>query len=370
MANKHRTPLLIGLVLLLPGTGAATYWAAHGRYIESTDNAYIEASTTALSPQVAGIARTVPVRENTPVHAGDILLTIDDRDYRARLQQAEARQRAANAALARLDQQLNLQQSLIAEAKAARESALAEKERAEHDAHRYDELATTSAASRQQQEDARADARKARAELAANDARLQAARRQQQVLAAQRVEAEAALQQAKSDLELAQLDLDHTVIRAPFDGVVGNKQVEAGQYLRPGVQIMSLVPLPLVYITANFKETQLEHMQQGQQVTITVDAFPNQPISGEVESFSPASGARFSLLPPENATGNFTKIVQRIPVRIRVAGDTPLKGALRPGMSVVVDVDTRSNGERPQNGQGLAEALQRTEAGGILASSP
>ena len=155
------------------------------------------------------------------------------------------------------------------------------------------------------------------------------------------------LAQAQATLDVAQNDLDNTVIKAPVDGVVGNKGVQTGQYVKVGTQLMAVVPLPQVYIVANFKETQLENMRPGQPVEISIDAYPNHKLIGTVESFAPASGAVFSLLPPENATGNFTKVVQRVPIRIAVPKENALAGLLRPGLSVEVSVDTRAVGTGP-----------------------
>jgi membrane fusion protein (multidrug efflux system) len=194
---------------------------------------------------------------------------------------------------------------------------------------------------------ATADMRKAQAELARTKAQLNAERGQLVVLRAEREEATAKLARDQAALVVAEVDLDNTIIRAPVDGVVGNKAVELGQYVRAGAQLMAVVPLPAVHIVANFKETQIERMRPGQRVEISVDAYPNVTLEGQVESFAPASGAVFSLLPPENATGNFTKIVQRVPVRIAVPDDNPLAGLLRPGLSVEVRVDTRAADDGP-----------------------
>ena len=204
---------------------------------------------------------------------------------------------------------------------------------------------TTDFASRQRYEQAQADARKAEAEAARTRAALAAAQSQEGVLRSQRREEAARLQQARANLRLAENDLDNTVIRAPVAGVAGNRAGQIGQYVKPGTELVSLVPLPRVYVTANFKETQLTRIRPGQRAEIAVDAYPDHALVGKVESFAPASGAEFSLLPPDNATGNFTKIVQRVPIRIALPTKEPLAQLLRPGLSVTVTVDTREKGD-------------------------
>jgi membrane fusion protein (multidrug efflux system) len=212
---------------------------------------------------------------------------------------------------------------------------------------------TSDFASRQRFEQAEADARKAEAALAKSRAAFAAEQNQLAVLRSQQREEEAKLQQARANLQITQNDLDNTVIRAPMSGVAGNRAGQIGQYVKPGTQLLSLVPLPRVYVTANFKETQLTRMRLGQVAEVWVDAYPDLTLEGRIESFAPASGAQFSLLPPDNATGNFTKIVQRVPVRIALPANGPLAGLLRPGLSVTVSVDTREAGE---GGIGTAHA--------------
>jgi membrane fusion protein (multidrug efflux system) len=230
---------------------------------------------------------------------------------------------------------------MIGQAEAALASAEVEVDRARLDRRRYAALVSSDYASRQRFETAEADARKAEAAFDKARAALVAERSQLAVLQSQKGEEEARLAQARASLVLARNDLDNTMIRAPVAGVVGNRTARVGQYVKPGTQLAALVPLPYVHVTANFKETQLTRMRPGQQADIAVDAYPGQTITGTIESFSPASGAQFSLLPPDNATGNFTKIVQRVPVRIALPSDAPLLGLLRPGLSVTVSVDTR-----------------------------
>ena len=223
-------------------------------------------------------------------------------------------------------------------------------------------LVTSEVATRQRFETAEADARKAAAALLKAQAALEAEKQQLAVLDSQKREEEARLLQARATLRLAQNDLDNTVIRAPVAGIAGNRAGQIGQYVKPGTQLLSLVPLPRVYVTANFKETQLTLMRPGQPAEISVDAYPDQIIEGRVESFAPASGAEFSLLPPDNATGNFTKIVQRVPVRIALPADGPLSSLLRPGLSVTVSVDTRAEGSATAEGGIVGTAAGQTSA--------
>src|SRR5215467_7001945 len=243
---------------------------------------------------------------------------------------------------------------MIEQATASVASTEADLARVQQDYKRYNALMTSDFASRQRFEQAEADARKAEAALAKSRAALAAEQNQLAVLHSQQHEEQARLQQAHANLQLAQNDLDNTVIRAPISGVAGNRAGQVGQYVKPGTQLLSLVPLSRVYVTANFKETQLTHMRPGQLAEVSVDAYPDLALEGRIESFAPASGAQFSLLPPDNATGNFTKIVQRVPVRIALPDNSPLAGRLRPGLSVTVSVDTRDGGE----GDGLVGAAQ------------
>ena len=343
---KKKIGLLLIPVLLAGAGWGGWHWWSVGRHLESTDNAYVEADISVISPRVEGYVAAVAVADNARVRAGDVLLTIDDRDFRARAEQAAAKVEAQKAAIANIDSRLVLERSLIAKAEADVAAARAELSRAEADLKRYGALVSRDFVSQQRFATARADSDKAIAAMKRAEAALAAERDQVGVLETQRVQQQAALREAEATQALAENDLDKTVIRAPIDGVVGNSGARVGQLVRPGTQLLSLVPVAQSYVTANFKETQLQGLRVGQKAVLTVDAYPDIEIEGRVESVSPASGAQFSLLPPENATGNFTKIVQRVPVRIRVAQEGKLAGLLRPGLSVVVSVDTRDGGER------------------------
>ncbi|MDO8607932.1 MAG: HlyD family secretion protein [Phaeospirillum sp.] len=338
-----KKPLLLAVIIALAGTGlwAASRWAAEWRWIEATDDAYVDGDITAILPKVAGYVVELKAEDNRAVVKGDILLRMDDRDYRAKVDEARAQVAGRMAQLVQIEEKLAVQAAVITQSGASITAARADMVRARADFQRSQRLVREDFVSRQRFDVTAADAAKAEAGLTGSGAGLQAARRQLAVLASERVMAEALLEQGKAALTLAEIDLEATVIRAPVDGVIGNRGVRDGQYIRPGQMLMAVVPLGRVWIDANFKETQLGRMKPGQKVEIKVDAFPDQAIEGRIDSFAPASGAKFSLLPPENATGNFTKVVQRIPVRIQPVAGNPLAGLLRPGLSVLVRVDTR-----------------------------
>ncbi|WP_210165451.1 HlyD family secretion protein, partial [Rhodopseudomonas palustris] len=352
-----RRALIVG-VLALGGAGlAAAYaWYSARASVEQSENAYVRAEITTISPKVQGYVSALPIADNEAVTAGQVLVRIDDADFRARLSQAEANVAAAQAgieaqqaAITTLDSQTAQQRNMIAQADAAVMSAEAEVERAQLDYTRYETLLKLSAAPRQRLEAARADLRKATAALAGARAAAAAERGKLDVLASNRKQAEAGLQQARASLEqadasqaLARIDLANTVLRAPVDGVVGARSVRLGALVQPGTPLLSIVPLDRVWVVANFKETQIARMRPGQAVIVRADSFPGVAVRGHIDSFSPASGAQFALLPPDNATGNFVKVVQRIPVKIAVDAGGALQGRLRAGMSASVDIDVGS----------------------------
>ncbi|MBV9017403.1 MAG: HlyD family secretion protein, partial [Alphaproteobacteria bacterium] len=293
--------------------------------------------------------------DNEAVTAGQVLFTIENRDFAAKVAQAEAALATQEASVATYGSRLKLQQAMIDQAAANLRSSEADLNRAQLDFKRYAALVTSDYASRQKYESTEADSRKAEAALGKARAAVAAEQNQLGVLESQKREEEAKLLQARATLQLAKNDLDNTVIRAPVAGIAGNRAGQIGQYVKAGTQLLSLVPLPQIYVTANFKETQLTRMRPGQPAEISVDAYPDQPLQGKVESFAPGSGAQFSLLPPDNATGNFTKIVQRVPVRIAVPAEAPIAKLLRPGLSVTVTVDTRRDGAA-EAGDGIVGA--------------
>ena len=342
------------LVLVLGGLGG-WYWWEVLRFRQSTDDAYVQSDVSVISPKIEGYLKKVKVVDNQQVAEGAVLFVIDDRDFKAKVAQAEAVVATGEASIATYDSRLKLQQAMIDQAAAVVQSAEADLARMQQDYKRYSTLMTSDFASRQRFEQAEADARKAEAALAKSHAALAGEQSQLAVLRSQQHEEEAKLQQARANLWLAKNDLDNTVIRAPISGVAGNRAGQVGQYVKAGTQLLSLVPLTQLYVTANFKETQLTRMRPGQIAEVSVDAYPDQILQGRVESFAPGSGAQFSLLPPDNATGNFTKIVQRVPVRVALPANDALNGLLRPGLSVTVTVDTRQ-GDGDGIGAGQAAA--------------
>jgi membrane fusion protein (multidrug efflux system) len=343
-----RRLVLSGLVLGI-ALGAAWYghhWWTVGRYIETTDDAYVGGEVTVIAPKVAGLIAAVAVTDNQAVHAGDLLVKLDDRDYRAALAKATAAVAARQAALANLDATRRLQEAMVAQADAEIAAADAEVERSQFDTIRYRRLASDQYASVQRSQQADADSKKAIAAADKARAALAAAQRRLDVIDTQKQQAQAALAQAVADHDLAQLNLGYTELRAPIDGTVGNRSARPGAYAMVGAQLISLVPADGLWVDANFKESQLAHIRPGLPASIEADVLPGQVFHGHVASLAPATGAQFSVLPPENATGNFTKIVQRVPVRILLDGDASKLGSLRPGLSVTAGVDRRPNTDR------------------------
>jgi membrane fusion protein (multidrug efflux system) len=330
-----------GLAAAAAILGFGLQWWVKGRFVETTDDAYLRSDISIVAPKVAGYVKRIAVAENQHVSAGDVLVVIDDEDFAATVAQAAAQVTSETAAITSIDSQLALQETRIAEAKADISAAEADRNFATADLARYRDLARAGAASQQHFDTARMADSKAAAAFEKASAALAQEERQTAVLKAGRTEAEAKLKEAQATEHMRQIDLANTVIRAPVDGIIGNKGVDVGQYVKAGTQLFALVPDHDLYIVANYKETQIGRMRPGQPVEISVDAFSSTTLTGRVESFAPASGSEFSLLPPENATGNFTKVVQRIPVRIAVPLDGPLGDRLRPGMSVVARVNTR-----------------------------
>ncbi|MGD9828996.1 MAG: HlyD family secretion protein [Hyphomicrobiaceae bacterium] len=344
---KPRRPLkaiilpAVGIVLLLAIAIYGFYWLTYSRYIIVTDDAYVRAEISIVAPKVSGYVAKVAVRDNARVKAGQLLVRIDPGDFRIALDAAMARQATQDAAIERIGRQIIAQDASIAQAEAQLRAARADLTRTIADLDRTRRLAAKDFSSRKTLDTARSDHARAVAQVQSAEALVLAAKNQKGVLAAQRIEAERLKAELATQIAKAQRDLDATEITAPFDGVVGNRAIAEGQYVQPGTRLMALVPLSQVFIVANFKETQLERLKVGQPVRIAVDAFSRLGVTGTIESFSPASGSQFSLLPPDNATGNFTKIVQRLPVRISVPADVAAKLMLRPGLSVIVRVDTR-----------------------------
>ncbi len=323
---------------------AETWWTV-GRFLESTDDAYVGGEVTVIAPKVPGFIAQVNVSDNQPVHAGDLLLKLDDRDYQAALAKADAAVAAQQAALTNLDATRFLQEAVVAQARAEIASATAEIGRAHDDQVRYQSLVSGAATSVQSSQKADADYQQA---LAAGDkaqASLAAAQRQLSVIDTRKAQVQATLNQTLAERDLARLNLSYTELRAPIDGTVGNRSARQGAYAAIGSQLISLVPTRGLWIDANFKESQLAHVRPGQPAFVTIDSLPGQTFHGRVLSLAPATGAQFSVLPPENATGNFTKIVQRVAVRIVLDDEAATLGQLRPGLSVTAEVDGRFVGK-------------------------
>nr|WP_255647547.1 HlyD family secretion protein [Ensifer sp. IC4062] len=321
----------------------AAGWAlARSSGSTSTDNAYVRGDVTSLAPKIAGYVMTVEVKDNQTVRAGDVLFRIDDRDYRARLAQAEANVEAAEAHLTNVDAETELQHAMIRQAEAQRRSSVAELDLATKAYDRRRELIRSNTISQAHVDESDAARTRAEASVSAAAATLEAQQQRIAVLAAQREAAVAAVAQARAARDLAEIDFESTVVRAPVAGVIGNRQVRIGRFVAPGVPLLDIVPVNDVWIVANFKETQVEHIQPGQRVRITIDGYPSGALEGVVDSFAPGSGSAFSLLPADNATGNFVRVVQRVPVKIRFASN-PMPGRLVPGLSARVAVDTGSD---------------------------
>jgi membrane fusion protein (multidrug efflux system) len=307
-----------------------------GRFMVGTDDAYVRAYNTTLGAKVSGYVSEFLVEDNTKVFAGDVIARIDDGDYKLAVDSARDK-------IARFDRQVDAQRANVEQARAQLASAQAGQKRAQLEFERQQALAGREYASKQTLEQTVANRDQSNAAVQSAQAALDSAVANVDVLQAQQKEAVQTLQELKTALAKAERDLSFTEIRAPMDGVIGNRAAQVGDFVQTGQRIAALVPLSDVFIDANFKETQLARLQPGQPVSIKVDALPGESVDGVVASVSPASGSVFSLLPPDNATGNFTKIVQRLPVRIKVPADVAGRGALRPGMSVVVSINTKAD---------------------------
>jgi membrane fusion protein (multidrug efflux system) len=336
---KHKKIILVSIGGGLLAFILAIFYFAHWRYIETTDNAYIQADITTISAKITGYVEKIYVEENQPISQGELLIALQPKEFKARVEEAEASITLAKANLMNVEARLDLQSSKIKQSKAEVEQAQAEFQHAKKDYERTFNLVRENIMSKKQLDQAKADYLKAAASLKSSLAAFEAAQQQVPVLKTEHQENEAKISQALAKKLIAESDLENTKISAPISGVIGNKIVQLGQLVRPGQQLLSIVPCE-PYIYANFKETQVRRMRIGQRVTIKVDAYPGQTFKGHIHGLSPASGAVFSLLPPENATGNFTKIVQRIPVKI-LFDDSLTCYSMRPGMSVVVKVNTK-----------------------------
>lgn len=359
-----RAALALALALGVAVAGDFSYdYLTTSRYLESTDDAYVKADSTIIAPKVSGYIAQVLVGDNEKVKAAQILAKIDDRDFKAALGQARADVAAAEASVRNLDAQLELQQPIIEQSTADVTAADANLKFAQEERARYDDLMKSGSGTIQRAQQTDAALRASNAQLQHARSGLVAAQRKVDVLTTQRAQAVAQLEHARAIADQAELNLSYTEITAPVDGTVGARSLRVGQYVQAGTQLMAVVPLDAVYVVANFKETQLTHVRAGQPVELRVDSFRNRTLHGHVDSLSPASGLEFALLPPDNATGNFTKIVQRVPVKI-VLDDHGLTGLLRPGMSAVPTVDTKATvaAER-ETARRVADNAQRANGG-------
>ncbi|ULU24468.1 HlyD family secretion protein [Dyella terrae] len=334
--------LPVAIVLAVIALLALGYWWAVGRFMQSTDDAYLRADNVTVAPKVSGYVTDVYVGDNVTVKAGDPLVRLDGRQYQAALDQAQATVDARDADIQRAQAGILQQRAAIEQAKAQQQAAQISSRHAEDEVRRYGPLASTGAESSDQLSVLISNRDQAQATLAADTAALDQAQARIADLNAQIAQAHAQLEAAQASARQSKLDLEDTLIRSSLAGRVGDRSVRVGQYAQPGTRMMTVVPVQNVYLTANFKETQIGQMRAGQRASVHIDALPDTELHGVVESFAPGTGAEFALLPPENATGNFTKIVQRVPVRIRLDTDEQTRKLLVPGLSVTVKVDTRT----------------------------
>jgi membrane fusion protein (multidrug efflux system) len=338
--------MLLGLLVLIAAVAWGLRWWTVGRFIETTDDAYLEADSVVVAPKVSGYVTDVYVADNQPVQVGTPLVQLDSRQYRVALDQARATVDARMADIQRAQADIQQQYANIAQAKAQLQVAAVSLRHANDEVARYAPLAATGAETTERLAELTSQRDQARATLTANAAALAAAQTQIAANTAAIAQARAQLEAAKANAAQSQLDLDNTLVRSALAGKVGDRTVRVGQYVQPGTRMLTVVPVQNTYIEANFKETQISRMRIGQPVTLHVDALSGTDLHGVVDSFAPGTGSQFALLPPENATGNFTKIVQRVPVRIRIETGPETRSVLLPGLSVTVDVDTRSARDR------------------------
>lgn len=342
MPQKLMTIGVAGVVAIAVVGGGAFWWTQKQQF-ETTDNAYVQAETVSVSPQIEGYVAEVLVGDNQHVVPGEVLVKLDTADSKARLDQALAHLESVKAAVRGVDDKASLEQAMIAERDAGLTNAQAAEERARLDLQRYTTLAKQGWVSEQNLQENRAGAAQTAAAVAQARATLEAEKRSAHSLGSAKAQSLAEVSAAQAQVAAARTDLDRTIIRAPSGGVVGARGVRPGQFVRPGGPMLAIVPVGESYVLANFKETQVARLRLGQPVEIRADAFGAKVIKGHVESFAPATGQEFALIPVENAVGNFTKIAQRLPVRIAVDRGGPLAGGLRPGLSVKVKVDVTAN---------------------------
>lgn len=346
LGKKKARLFILGLLLIVGLTAGGWYgwrWYTVDRFLIETDDAYTQADNITISPQVAGYISDLLVTDNQHVEKGDVIARIDDRIYRTAVNKARAELDTQIANEHNVVAQIERQRSVIEQVTADVASVRAQLKFAEEERTRYVTLMQRGSGTLQKAQQTDSALQAQQANLAKSKANLNASQQELAVLQAQKEQAHAAVEQAQAALDQAQINLGYTTITAPHDGVVGDRSVRIGQLVQPGTRLLTLVPMRDVYVVANYKETQLEHMRSGQPVEMSVDGYPDLTLRGHVDSFAPGSGAQFALLPPENATGNFTKIVQRVPVKIVIDRDNEFDDRLRPGLSVISSVDVREN---------------------------
>ena len=340
--SRKRVLIAIGIVAVVVGVAWGLRWWTVGRFVETTDDAYLKADSVTIAPKVSGYITEVLVDDNQAVAAGAPLARLDARQYQASLDQAKATLDARAADIQRAQAELKQQHANAEQAKAQADVSRVSLTHAEDDVTRYRPLVATGAETAERLASLVSTRDQARATLAANLAAARSATMQIGATEAQIAQARAQMEAAQAQLNQSKLDLDDTTLLSPVAGRVGDRTIRVGQYVQPGTRLMTVVPVQSLYLEANFKETQVGRMRVGQPATLHVDALKGTELHGAVESFAPGTGAQFALLPPENATGNFTKIVQRVPVRIRVDTGPETRKVLLPGLSVTVDVDTKA----------------------------
>jgi membrane fusion protein (multidrug efflux system) len=344
----------IGLLVLVALLAWLAYYLTTGRYLQQTNNAYLQADAVAVAPRINGYVTEVLVQDNQWVKAGAPLVKIDPRTYRATLDQAEAVIAVREADIAAASAGVEGNQSQLLQARTQLRAAEATLRFARAEVARFSPLAASGADTHEHLESVKHDLERAQAQYDAARAQISGAESQLQAGQAQLAQARAGLKQAQADAAQAEVAFEDTVLSARIDGRIGNKTAQVGQFVGAGTRLMTVVPLQSLYLSANFKETQLGRMRPGQPARIEVDALPGTTLHGTVESISPGTGSQFALLPPQNATGNFTKVVQRIPVRIRIEADARTRTILVPGMSVEVTVDTREDSANTPSGDAAA----------------
>ena len=347
--KRWRRRLSIGFVAILAVAGVifAARWLLVSRYMESTDDAYLQADAVTVSPKVSGYIAEVLVADNQAVKAGQVVAKLDDRLFRAELAQAEADVQSAASDLSGMDSQIAQQQARLDQDQAQRASAQAQMDFAREESARYKNLIGTGAVSQQKAAQTEMALKQASAALAEAEARLVAERRQSDMVKTGRDKAAATLARAEAVREQARLRESYTDIVATADGAVGDRSLRAGQYVQAGTRLMTIVPVDDTYLVANFKETQVERIFRGEKVRVSLDAYPDLDVEGTVDSLAPGTGAQFALLPAENATGSFTKIVQRVPVKILIDRNSLGGIQIRPGLSATATVDTRTRPSGP-----------------------